>query len=155
VDGGAIMNSSAATLALGAGANFNDNLAANLGGAIDNQGTVTASGGSFTNNAARDGGAIFNHFDATVSGCTFDLTHSTGTSTIGTGRSPDGGGAIWSDWSLTVQGNCNFLHNTAYVGGAIDADNSGSAATVTVSQSAFSDNVASESGGAIANSLRT
>ncbi|HJZ59200.1 MAG TPA: hypothetical protein VKE74_29920 [Gemmataceae bacterium] len=155
VDGGAIMNSSAATLALGAGANFNDNLAAYDGGAIDNQGTVTASGGSFTNNSAQDGGAIYNHFDATVSGCTFDSNRSTGTSIIGNGGSPDGGGAIWSDWSLTVQGNCNFLRNTAaYVGGAIDADNSGSAATVTVSQSAFSSNSASY-GGAIANSLGT
>jgi predicted outer membrane repeat protein len=145
--GGAIANWSGASLSVGAGTNFTGNTATAYGGGIYNNGTLGAGGASFSNNTAPDGGAIINYFDATVSGCTFTSNHSTGT-----GHNYDGGGAIWNDWSLTVQSNCNFFTNTAAAdGGAINNFTFGSPATATVSQSAFDSNSAGSSGGAIMN----
>jgi predicted outer membrane repeat protein len=145
ISGGAIINYGTVTTS---GGSFSNNQATNgYGGAIYNAGTLSASGTSFTSNTALDGGAIINHFDATVSGCTFTTNRSTGV-----GYDYDGGGAIWSNWSLTVQDNCNFFTNTAAAdGGAIfDFAFLGDAATVTVSQSAFEGNSAYR-GGAIEN----
>jgi predicted outer membrane repeat protein len=145
LSGGAIINYGTVTTS---GGSFSNNQATNgYGGAIYNAGTVSASGTSFTSNTALDGGAIINYSDATVSGCTFTFNHSTGT-----GHDYDGGGAIWSEGSLTVQSNCNFSFNTAAVeGGAIFNFTFGGAVTATVSQSAFDYNSAGNAGGAVMN----
>jgi predicted outer membrane repeat protein len=150
-NGGAIENESGASLTASATA-FSGNQAGTgttpgHGGAIDNDGTLTANGGFFTGNTAASGGAIATDGTAILGGDTFVTNHSTGTDFS------SGGGAVWNNRSLTVQGNSSFAGNTAgHDGGAID--NFGTAA---VSQSAFISsgtipgNSAVNGGGAITN----
>ncbi len=132
VAGGAIENGAGASLTIYAGSAFTGNTA-DYGGAIDSQSGTTlfaVSGTTFVNNTANvQGGAINNHSGATASGCTFTSNHALGSNA----NSSEGGGAIWNDGALTVQGNSSFSGNTAvYAGGAID--NFG---TATVTQTAF------------------
>jgi predicted outer membrane repeat protein len=149
-----------------------------FGGAIFNYGTLTATGASFSNNTAIDGGAIANFFGATstFSGCTFAGNHS---NVAFSTRDTVGGGAIWNGGSLTVQGNSTFYDNTATedYGGAIfnggtatvsqtTFTNNGSTpeavyggaiynalfSNLTINpNTSFTNNVASDEGGAIRN----
>ena len=75
--GGAIYIKDAITATIAEGANFTNNTATDIGGAIYNAG-VAEVGGSFTNNSAKQGGAIYNANDLTVaSGSNFENNHST------------------------------------------------------------------------------
>jgi predicted outer membrane repeat protein len=140
--GDAIENYSGSNLTVNAGTSFtaNGNGLTLSGGAINNSGTLTATGAAFVNNMSADGGAIATDGVATISACTFSTNQATST-TAG-----HGGGAIWNNGSLTVQGNSSFDTNaTACDGGALF--NHG---TATVSQASFAGNTAT-SGGAIEN----
>ena len=79
-----------------------------FGGGIENTGTLTVTGSTFSNNSATDGygGGINNDIGAvTVSGSTFS------------NNSAEFGGGIWSDGSLSIAGS-TFTSNTADTGGA-------------------------------------
>jgi len=133
------------------------------GGAIYNNGALTISGSTFTNNQAKNdfynyGGAIYNNGTLTISGSTF---------TSNQAQAPDRkagyscGGAIYNNGSLILSGS-TFINNQATYGGAI---NSGEEVTIisgvqqlnfvrserislSISSSTFENNRA-ESGGAI------
>lgn len=112
--------------------------AANSGGGITNEGTLTVSDCTFSSNAANTGGAIF--ADAGTLTVVLNSTfENNSTSTGGTG------GGIYNGGRLKVV-NSTFSGNTATGsgdGGGIDNDNNG---TVTVTNSTFSDNSASAGG---------
>ena len=135
--GGAIYT--AATLSVTA-SRFADNDAPG-GGAINSEGTggilsVTAS--SFTGNTARTGGAVAHAGtgqSSLVSHCTF------------TRNRADAGGGLWVFTSLTVA-DCAFSDNQATVGGAI-----ASSGLLDVVNSTLTNNAASQTGGAIDNSV--
>ena len=113
---------------------FSGNSARTGGGAISSNGTLTVTGGTFTDNSAVDhnaGGAIHNDGKLTVS------------------ASGSSGGAIHNDGTMTIIAS-TFSGNSAYVGGAI-FNGSG---MLTVTSSTFSSNNASD-GGAIINSIGT
>ena len=111
--------------------------------AIDNSGVLTVIGSYFYNNKAtdRDAGAISNMGTATIINSTFDSN-----------KASRNGGAIKNDGSqsLTITG-CNFINNVASgsykgsYGGAIYNWNAG----LTVSDSTFVSNSATDKGGAI------
>jgi predicted outer membrane repeat protein len=147
--GGAIMNWTEANLTLNPGTSFTSNIASLYGGAIFSYGTLVAGGASFTSNSALDGGAVITHGDATFTGCSFDVNHSTANA-----NNFDGGGAIWNEGTLNVQGNSSFSGNTAAkFGGAIfNRAFAQFPGVAVVTQSAFSFNSAFD-GGAIGNSF--
>jgi predicted outer membrane repeat protein len=114
------------------------------GGAIDNEGSLTVTGSSFTGNESIDGGAIFN--DGTLTVIASSFSGNTGGSSIG-GR----GGAIENVATLTVKASVFTGNSGQITGGAIW--NVGSA---TVTGSAFVSNTSGTSlftgsGGAIKN----
>ena len=114
---------------------------ASNGGAIANNGTIgSLSGCTFINNtAAYTGGAIYNYENITdVSGCTFS------------GNTANDGGAIYNDWSSTINSvsGCTFSGNTANDAGAIY---NGGYSNVTLSDCTFINNTANGVGGAIYN----
>ncbi|MEN6552759.1 MAG: right-handed parallel beta-helix repeat-containing protein [Methanobacterium sp.] len=134
-NGGAINNDGSLTVT---NCTFTDNKATNnYGGAINNEGTLSVTGCTFTGNTATSGGAIYNNDGSlNANNCTF-----TGNTAIGF----YGGGAIANDGFLTVN-NCTFTDNKALMaGGAIL--NYGS---LTVNNCTFTGNTAT-SGGATYN----
>jgi predicted outer membrane repeat protein len=125
-------------------ANGNNTTTGFGGGGLDNAGTVTITGSTFTGNTASDGGAIdsgdFGGGSVTVTASTF------------TGNTAGDGGAIDSGdveggGTVTVTAS-TFTGNTALHGGAIDGGDGGGG-SVTVTASAFSGNTATVDGGAI------
>ena len=118
------------------------NATAVKGGAIYNQGNLTATNCTFTSNTATSssvygGGAIYNKGTITnLSGCTFTNN-----------KAAKYGGAVYNDATITSLSDCNFNGNIAsgYGGGAIF--NYG---TLTATDSAFTGNNA-YNGGAINN----
>lgn len=133
-NGGAIFNGRGATLVV-SGGSFFDNTANVDGGAIRNEGRLTATDGSFVENAAgADGGAIFSDGDLTVTSSAF-LSN---TARIG-------GGAISSNHGAPTVANCTFFANQADLGGALRNDDG----TPTVTNCTFSGNGATTDGGAI------
>ena len=119
---------------------FSNNTAATMGGAlliqyVDSQ----ILNCTFAGNSSPLGGAVaINDGDALVSGCVFRDNRAVG----GAAR----GGAIWTqDKSPRIAG-CEFGGNSAYIGGAVDAD----PVSMNIADTVFSNNVASNSGGAVA-----
>jgi len=112
------------------------------GGAINNNGSLTLNGCTFTdNNAIASGGAVYNDNGGslTVIDCTF-----TGNTVNMTGGN---GGAIHNYNTLNVDGS-SFTGNSANCGGAIYTDYAG---TSIVTDSTFTGNTATANGGAIDN----
>ncbi len=148
---GAIYNNGTLTVS-------NSTFTNNHAGAICNEADLTVSGSTFTDNIARDGAAIYNNGTLTVTCSTF------------TGNTAkERGGAIFNNANVTLSGS-SFAANNATLGGAIcnledSLTVSGSSftgnnatdgaavysnATLTVSDSTFTDNLATD-GGAIHN----
>lgn len=132
-DGGAVNN--AGTLTLN-GTTFTGNKGG-YGGAVENTGTVNATGVTFTNNKSNSGfgGAIDNYAGNVTIG---------GTSTFSGNNSVSTGGAIANDGGsavLTINGNVTFSGNTAVNGGAIY-----NAKTATISGTTFNNNSATYGG---------
>ena len=103
--GGAIYIKDAITATIAEGANFTNNTATDIGGAIYNAG-VAEVGGSFTNNSAKQGGAIFNYKDLTVTaGSNFENNHSTIT------------GSAISNYAdkLVIGDNVSFKNNVSLI----------------------------------------
>jgi predicted outer membrane repeat protein len=120
------------------------------GGGLDNSGTVTIAGSTFTGNTATEGGAI-DTGDALRGPGTGSVTVTASTFTGNTASL--GGGAIDSgDYSGggTVQVTAStFTGNTAGSngdGGAIDSGDSGGGGSVTVTASTFTGNTAGSNG---------
>jgi predicted outer membrane repeat protein len=106
------------------GNNTSTNFGGELGGGLDNAGTVTITGSTFSGNTARgNGGAI----------------------DTGDGNS----GGLGATGSVTVTAS-TFTGNTANNGGAIDNAQNGGTGSVTVTASTFAGNTATSDGGAIA-----
>src|SRR6516165_965871 len=112
-----------------------------LGGGIDNSGTLTVTSSAFSANAAGTyGGGIYNNGTLTVTGCTFS------------GNSAGyGGGGIENEGMLTLTSS-TFTTNSvnAYNGGGIENANYG---TLAVTNSTLSGNTAWTLGGGICNDL--
>ena len=105
----------------------------NYGGAIENEGTVTVHGGTFTNNVSDEyGGAIYNDGTMTVTGARF----------VGNSSSDEYGGAIYNEDVLKVT-DSTFLRNLSYEGGAIYNDDS----SFVLTGSTFTGNYAEYGGG--------
>jgi predicted outer membrane repeat protein len=112
------------------------------GGAINNSGTATITGSSFsentvgnpaamTNAGVHDGGAIANSGAITITGSSF-VGNQAFTITVGTGNG--GGGAILNEGTAKIFGS-SFANNSAGIGGAII--NTGTAASLTIANSVF------------------
>jgi CSLREA domain-containing protein len=115
------------------------------GGGIFNEGTLTVTNSTFSDNSTRDGiegrgGGIDNEGKLTVTNSTFS-----GNTTI---EQLGGGGGIFNDGTLTVT-NSTFSGNSAFDGGGIY--NVSEAGTVTITNSTFFGNSASNMGGGISN----
>ncbi|MGB9978169.1 beta strand repeat-containing protein [Methanobacterium sp.] len=142
-----------------------DGTLTNYGGAINNQGTLTANKCIFNNNSARVGGAIYNSPNSTLKvnnsmfidnigklgGSIYNHGSSIVKGSIFTNNTAQKGGAIFNlnyDLLLNID-NCIFTNNSAAYnfGGAI-YNNAGN---VTVTGSIFTDNSASNKGGAVYN----
>jgi hypothetical protein len=139
--GGAIYNGSGSAMTI-LDCAFDGNTAMNVGGAIDNRGSLTIESCTFNGNESTStttgsgyGGAIYNNAILTIRGSKFDgnttgvvggAIHNAGSlllescifngnkSLTGTGY----GGAVYSTNSLTILG-CTFYGNTAQSGGAV------------------------------------
>jgi len=151
VNAGATLNLTSLTLVNGLG-NF-------VGGGVDNEGTLTVTNCTFSNNDGFDGGAIYNDGMLTVTKSTFSNNQSTveggailnnGTVNVTSGtfsgnHAPGSGGAIENNAGGTsTVTNSTFTGNqTAGFGGAIENFK----ATLTVTNSTFSDNNAIDIGG--------
>ena len=130
VDGGVTACLSGLTISAASGGN---------GGGIDNNGSLTISGSSISDDMATgSGGGLYNVGTATVTGCTF-AADSAGANSF------NGGGGINNSGTLVVSAS-SFTGNTAIGGGGIS--NSG---TITLSGSSFSNNQVSSSGGGFLN----
>ncbi len=122
------------------GGTFNNNNVTEYGGAIDNSGTLTVDGATFTNNGAEYGGAIDS--DNYVSNAT--LSHDSFIN-----NSAYYGGAIYNEDNNMVINQGNFRYNSADEGGAVYNDYA-----LTTNDTLFSMNTASgedAEGGAIYN----
>ena len=146
--GGAIYNRGTIDVS---GTTFDGNSAL-YGGALHNVGDDASSANAtftdvtFTNNeATKDGGAVYNGNNGTITSLTGTCTNN---EAIRQGETESGrGGVIYN--SKTSQINSisgQFSGNKAYKGGAIS-----NAGTMTIENSTFSNNAASEAGGAIHN----
>jgi len=112
------------------------NAGSGSGGGIDNSGTLTVSGSTFTGNSAFfGGGGIFNSGTATVSGSTF---------TSNSAIDGDGGGIYNGGTATVTVSDSTFTGNSAFFGGGGGIDNYG---TATVSDSTFTGNGAVYGGG--------
>jgi hypothetical protein len=113
---------------------------AGLGGAIENNGTLTVKNSTFSSNSASNGGAIAN-----AAGATLTVQSSTFSDNTTTGV---GGGAIISSGPATVERSA-IIDNTAPInGGAINVQSGG---TVTVTSSTITGNTSGGLGGALSN----
>jgi len=131
--GGGIFNNGALTIS---GSTFTNNSAPSSsgtsGGGINNNGTLNLSTSTFTGNSAQEGGGVFNQKTATVTNDTF----TNNTATI------YGGGALLNAaGTMTVTGS-TFTGNTGPGGGAIDNDT-----TLNISDSTFTANTGGTNGG--------
>jgi hypothetical protein len=140
-NGGAILNNKGTVTVTGS--TFTGNTGTN-GGAIDSiQGTLTVTGGSFSENSANGfGGAIDSSGTATINGVTFASNSAT------SGK----GGAIYDQGTLSVSGATTFSLNKAKFGGGI-----ANAGTLKLVGATFGTNMAigagnTGSGGGIYNS---
>jgi predicted outer membrane repeat protein len=113
------------------------------GGAIENDGTLTVTGSTFSANMAGSGGGGIENGDEGTGVLTLTDDTFSGNS------SGSNGGAIENDGTLTVTAS-NFSDNTSANGGAI-GNASGFTETGTVTASTFSGNTAAGNGGAIDN----
>ncbi|MGF7119222.1 chitobiase/beta-hexosaminidase C-terminal domain-containing protein [Methanobacterium oryzae] len=128
-NGGAIKNNGNLTVT---NCTFTNNSAQGEGSAIGNLGALTVIGSTFTRNTANWAGAIYNNGVATINSCTFTYNYATH------------GSAIHNYASLNVT-NSNFSGNNATNnGGAIH--NQGN---LNLKGCIFTKNVASQDGGAI------
>ena len=127
---------------------FSNSTAVNNGGGLlmAFDAVVTITNTTFTGNAAGNGGALYSQNDSvlvTVSNCTFD----------GNAASSGSGGAYFSlAGPLADFQNCAFNINTGDFGAAIafsSNDGKGVKDRLTIAQCTFSDNIASNQGGAI------
>jgi hypothetical protein len=120
------------------GLEFESAMTGQLGGGIQNSGTLTVNNSTFVDNTAANGGAIGNVTGATliVRGSTF--SHNAGTSV--------GGGAIISIGTATIERSA-LIDNTARInGGAINVQ---PGATVTVASSTIAGNTSAGVGGGL------
>jgi hypothetical protein len=113
---------------------------ADIGGAIDSGGTLTASNSTFTGNTARVGGAISTEGGtATLTDCTF----------IGNKAIWTGGGIDNYNAALTLT-NCTFTLNNGSIGGGVENQGTLSVTNCTFWRNrAIPGNVGDSSGGAI------
>ena len=129
-----------------------------MGGGLDNAGTVTVTGSTFTGNTATwDGGAIDNADGANTGGGSVTVTASTFS-----GNTARLGGAIasgeWGGFGTVTVTASTFTGNTTRIGGGNGLGGYGGAisigyggnGTATVTASTFSGNTAQAAGGAIA-----
>lgn len=131
--GGAVFNEG--TLSAIGGIEFTGNTAEWGGGAIYTKKTLTLTAGSFCGNTANTGGAIGNYGTATIDRTSF------------TENTADYGGAVFNGESTALSfDEVTFAGNSAFLGGGIL--NYG---TVTVTNTAFNGNIAEAAGGAIYN----
>jgi len=124
------------------------------GVAINNQGKLTVTDSTFTNNTATNtvsgyyyddgGGAIYNTGTMNVTGSIF--TNNTATNTVSGYYYDDGGGAIYNTGTMNMTSSI-FTNNTAYDGGAIE--NIGIGSVLNVIGSTFTNNTSLYDGGAI------
>ena len=119
---------------------FVDNTATTMGGALLIQYVDTRIlNCTFASNSSPLGGAVaINDGDAQVGQCVFRDNRAVG----GAAR----GGAIWTQKKSPRIAGCEFSGNSAYIGGAVDAD----PVSMIIADTVFSNNVASNSGGAVA-----
>ena len=116
------------------GVNFVNGAADAYGGAIENKGALTVSGGTFRGNTSGEyGGAIYNDGFLSLTGSTF------------TGNTAPGeyGGAIYNAYDATIS-RAAFAGNSAYEGGAVY-----NGYNMVLANSVFSGNSASEYGGGL------
>jgi MBG domain (YGX type)/Bacterial Ig-like domain (group 3) len=142
--GGALENSSGATMSI-TGSTFAINRSASAeGGAVNNAGTMTITSSLFNYNcagcpsgASYSGGAIANGGTMSISGSSFYQNRADMVS--------GGGGAIWASTSTSTSiTNSSFMMNTAGAGGAIDSQHG----TTNISFSTFwNDSANNGSGG--------
>jgi len=120
-----------------------------LGGAINNNGTLTTENCTFTSNNALWGGAISNSANLDIVNCIF------------TNNTAETGGAIInflyssSDSIISTITNCSFINNTGKSGGAISSVIMFASGSIinNISNCSFINNTASSGGGAISNGV--
>ncbi len=131
--GGGIFNHGTLTVT---GGTFTNNSAPSSsgtsGGGINNSGTLNLSTSTFTGNSAQEGGGVFNQHTATITGDTF---------TGNTATIYGGGALLNAAGTMTVSGS-TFTGNTGPGGGAIDNDT-----TLNISDSTFNGNTGGTNGG--------
>jgi predicted outer membrane repeat protein len=129
--GGAIENDGTLTVT---GGSFSGNATTTgFGGAINNTGTLTVTGATFVNDQSADGGAIENQGTATITGSVFRAD-----------QASFNGGAIHNEGQLTLT-NCWFAGNSAAVsGGGLF---NGVAGDLTANGTTFHQNQAIDGGG--------
>jgi hypothetical protein len=120
-----------------------NNTSSGTGGGLDNAGTVTLTGCTFTANNATFGGAIDSGDgrggtgSVTVTGCTF----SGNTASFGDGGAIDSGDNVGGG-AVTVTASTFSGNSATFAGGAIDSGSNGGGGSVTVTASTFSGNTA-------------
>ena len=141
IQGGAIDSDSSVTTADNAQVVFQGNHAATVGGAIDSGLHVAIAGSvQFINNSASQGGAI-----SSVGG---NATTADNAQVLFQGNHAiQLGGAIYSSQHVTIAGSVQLINNSAYQGGAIDAN--GNVTIVDNAQVFFQGNRAENISGAI------
>jgi hypothetical protein len=169
-DNGAIDNVSGATLTISNCVVANNaSTPGGFGGGVNNNGSLTISGCTFSGNSAEEGGGIFNSGTLTVTGSTLSGNSSVagegggifneGTLTVSgctlSGNSAAFGGGIYN-MSATEITSSNLSGNSAADGGGLyNAGGAGLSVTVTISGSTVSGNSATFDGGGILNGEAT
>jgi predicted outer membrane repeat protein len=134
---------------------FDNNTASSVGGGFYTTNVnITMKDNSFTGNTAVQGGAVFSTYsDFTIEGsspgtdtaCLFENNEATSTT------NGEGGGAVYlinTNGGSSITG-CQFTSNSAYDGGAVLFDGLGGTDVLTIDQSEFTSNEASDQGGAV------
>ena len=106
-DGGGIYNKEDGNLTVNSGTTFTSNNSLNhSGGAINNHGTLTVNGGSFTGNTAKNYGGAIGNFDSGT------LTITGGTIQNNTASTYYGGGVYIGSGTFNMSGNPVITNNT-------------------------------------------
>ena len=147
--GGGILNESSDTteaiLTISA-SSFWENLAGSNGGGLANyKATATLSNTTFECNTSRFGGGIIN--DGQYGPATMTITDST----ISENTASESGGGILNHLGAVIVSSSMFLGNSAHFGGGIINDGKISPATLTVLDSTFAGNSATDAGGGLYN----